>query len=44
MVYDLIDYHLKECVKRETRMKVCKTADGILPLWTFQSGVLRPGL
>ena len=23
-IYDLIDYHLRECVKREARLKVCK--------------------
>ncbi len=23
-IYDLIDYHLRECIKRETRLKVCK--------------------
>ena len=24
MVYDLIDYHLRECIKREVKMRVCK--------------------
>ena len=24
MMYDLIDYHLRECIKREIRMRVCK--------------------
>ena len=23
-IYDLIDYHLRECVKREVKMRVCK--------------------
>lgn len=23
-IYDLIDYHVRECIKRETRLKVCK--------------------
>ncbi len=23
-VYDIIDYHVRECVKREVRMRVCK--------------------
>ena len=23
-IYDLIDFHVRECVKREVRMRVCK--------------------
>ncbi len=23
-VYDLVDYHLRECLKREIKMRVCK--------------------
>lgn len=29
-VYDLVDYHLRECLKREIKMRVCKTADAFL--------------
>ena len=26
-IYDIIDYHLRECVKREVKMRVCKNCD-----------------
>ena len=41
MVYDLIDYHLRECIKREVKMRVCKNCGryfalevGAIALWT----------
>ena len=32
MVYDLIDYHLRECIKREVKMRVCKNWGRSFPL------------
>ena len=29
-IYDLIDYHLKECIRRGVKLRKCKTADGTL--------------
>lgn len=30
-IYGIVDFHLRECVKRETRLRVCKTAADISP-------------
>ena len=40
-VYDLIDYHLRECVKREVKMRRCKNCGRLFAV-TRRDGVLRP--
>ena len=44
-VCDLIDFHVRECVKREVRMRVCKNCLRYFAVTGKAStGVLRPGL
>ena len=44
MVYDLIDYHLRECIKREVKMRVCKNCGRYFALTgrTNTENVSRP--
>lgn len=32
-IYDIIDFHLRECVKRETRLRVCKNCGKYFAVW-----------